>query len=447
MEKEKSRALSFDVTGDKDVMPIMGFYGPSLTYHKKEEYEFPNRITDEWFQMIAEAGIKIIDYSDLDYATHPELVKKSLDLCKKYDMKYWVLDSNISSNMGKVGDEPVDREVLKKELAKFADHPAYGGIFLIDEPRTSYYLPGFGGQKDIARHQEIAHVLQYELGQTCYINLFPLWDMETQGPVYEKYVAEYCETLRPKYLMWDHYPYYPNRECERIPVYFYNMDVARKYAHKYDIPFFAAIQAGSQWNDEMGHFDSELPYFPDEAHFDWNINTCLAFGVQGITYFPLIQPEHFAYAGTEENPAWDFKRNGLIGATGEKNQWWHYAQRINKHIAAIDEVLMNAVNKGVIVTSEQAKEDMKLTTCMISSGCFEELVSVEGDAMIGCFNYNGKTALYVVNYNWKTSQSVALDFDTVHEIALTKKAETLHKNSQRIELCMDAGEGVLIVID
>lgn len=447
MEKETSKPLSFDVIGGKDVMPIMGFYGPSLTYHKKEEYDFPNRITDEWFQAIAEAGIKIIAYSDLDYATHPELVMKSLELCEKYDMEYWVLDSNISSNMGKIGDEPVDVDALKKELAKFADHPAYGGIFLIDEPRTSYYLPGFEGQKDIARHQEIAHVLQYELGQNCYLNAFPIWDMETQGPVYEKYIAEYCETLRPKYLMWDHYPYYPNRECERLPVYFYNMDLIKRYAEKYEIPFIAAIQAGSQWNDEQIHFDSELPYYPNEAHFNWNINTCLAFGVQGIDYFPLVQVEHFAYAGTDDKPSWDFKRNGLIGAAGEKNQWWYYAKRINEHIQAIDEVLMNSVNKGIIIHGEQIQEDMKLTTCVIQSGQFKELVNVDGDALVGCFDYEGKTALYVLNYSIESQQNIALSFDKEHEVQIVQNAVTSSQRVQILELEMDAGEGVLLVIE
>ena len=308
-------------------------------------------------------------------------------------------------------------------------------------------MPGYNGQKDIARHEEIAHVLQHELGLTCYINLFPLWDMETQGPVYEKYVAEYCETLQPKYVMWDHYPYYPNRECERIPVYFYNMDVARKYAKMYDVPLFTAIQAGSQWNDATGHFESELPYFPDEAHFDWNINTCLAFGVQGITYFPLIQVEHYAYAGTDEEPTWDFRRNGLIGADGEKNQWWYYAKRIHEHIRAIDEVLMNSVNKGIIIHGEQMQEDMKLTTCVIQSGKFEELVNVDGEALVGCFNYQGKTALYVVNYSTSSKQNIALSFDKEYEIQIIQNAVTSSQKVEKLELEMDAGEGILLVVE
>ena len=174
-------------------------------------------------------------------------------------------------------------------------------------------------------------------------------DREHRREDYERYVAEFCETLRPKVLMWDNYPF---SSTEGLDVYFYNMNLMREYAKRYDIPFWAFIQAGAQWNDEKKHFESETPYFPSKEQFDWNVNTSLAFGAKGIQYFPLIQPEHFAFAGTEEVPEWDFNRNGIIGANGQLNSWYYYAQEINAHIRVIDEVLMNSVHQGIIVTGE-----------------------------------------------------------------------------------------------
>ena len=47
---------------------------------------------------------------------------------------------------------------------------------------------------------------------------------------------------------------------------------------------------------------------------------------------------------------YDNARN-FMRENGNKNQWYYYAQNINKHIAAIDEVLMKSVHKGIVLSS------------------------------------------------------------------------------------------------
>ena len=42
-----------------------------------------------------------------------------------------------------------------------------------------------------------------------------------------------------------------------------------------------------------------------------------------------------------ESTDFDFERNGIIGAWGNKTQWFYYAKDIQPHIAAIDEVCHN----------------------------------------------------------------------------------------------------------
>ena len=105
--------------------------------------------------------------------------------------------------------------------------------------------------------------------------------------------------------------------------YFYNLSTYRANANEAGIPLWVFIQAGSQWNDANDRFDSVTPYYPNEKQFDWNINTSLAYGAKGIQYFPLIQPSWFAYA---ESTDFDFERNGIIGAWGNKTQWFYYAK-------------------------------------------------------------------------------------------------------------------------
>lgn len=437
MKQETSKVDFMNFIGGKDVMPITGYYGPHPQFESSHGANFPNLYTDEIFEMIAESGVKVIVYSHTDYKESPELVEKSLDLAQKHGIGMFVLDSTI---LDKAGEPEMDKNELAKQIENYCKHPAFCGMFVVDEPRTPYHLPG-DGTKYISRYEQLANILQYDLGYTCYLNMFPVWNLPVYQESYERYVAEFCETLRPKYIMWDNYPF---AATDGLDVYFYNMNLMREYAKKYKVPFWAYIEAGAQWNDEKEHFDSKLPYYPNEAQFDWNVNTCLAFGAQGIQYFPLIQPEHFAYAKSTE---WDSERNGIIGVFGNKTQWHGYAKRMNEHIRAIDEVLMNSVHKGIIVTSEQAQKDMELAkNCLIESGEFWELMSVCGDAMVGCFDYHGKTALYVVNYSMKHEQNIELHFDKTYDVQMVKQAEVSVVNESTLQLDMSAGEGVLLVI-
>ena len=445
MKKEKTKAVSFEFIGGKDVMPIGGFFGPysPKLENDKERAVIPEYVSKECFQLIAEAGINLITASADDYANVPEQVIRSLELGTAYGIGVFVQDGNLLKG---IGDDSYTAEAALSAIRKYSDHASFCGVYLVDEPDTPYYVEetGVKGPKDVSRYETIAKVLQEDLGLYCYANMFPTVYGETKVRNYKKYVEEFCRTIQPKILIWDYYPFDKGREAN-WPMYFWNMDLIRQYSEKYQVPFWASIQAGSQWAEGSmeGGFDSVTPYYPNEAQFNWNVNTCLAFGVQGLQYFPLIEPYYFAYGKSTE---WDFERNGIIGAAGNKTQWFHYAKNINRHIAVIDEVLMNAVNNGIIVSGEEAKKNMALTTCVIESGAFEELVSVTGDALVGCFNYEGRTALYVVNHSMETAQNISLGFGGAVDIRIVQNAAEILGRAESVTLSMAAGEGVLLVI-
>ena len=439
MEKEQSNAVSYDVIGGKDVMPIGGFHGPYPLELSENGNAFPDYITDEYFKMIAEAGINLLPWNNIDYSTSTALHEKYLDLAAKYKIGVYVSDSAI---LNKIGKETVTAEELAIEVAKYSDHPAYCGLYLIDEPKTPYYMANHRNNF-LSEYAVMSPLLQQELGVDCYTNLFPIHEFDKNKEAYEQYVQDFIDTLQPQKLIFDFYPFDKFREG-KMDVFFWNMDVVRDAAQKRDLPYWGAIQAGAQWNDDSAYFDSETPYYPNKSQFDWSVNAHLAFGVQGLIYFPLIQPLAYAYA---ESTPWDFERNGMIGVIGNKTQWYYYAQEINQHIAAIDEVLMNSVHKGIIVSGEQAKKDMSLTTCVMEDGTFHQLRSVSGDAMVGCFNYNGKTALYVVNYSMECAQNITLKFDGRQNIRMIQNTETSYVAAKTLKLDMAAGEGVLVVLE
>lgn len=434
MEVEEADSLSFDIIGGRDVMPIAGFVGPTANLYCKDGYSFPDMLNDKYFQDLVDAGVNMVTYNQTYYGVIPTQTMKMLDLGEKYGIGMFVFDDGISQ---KLGEKMLTIDEIAERMNNYANHPAFCGLHVVDEPSFSkfdYYNAG----SDIEVYAPIYQMLA-EIGVVAYNNLFPTYITEDTS-VYPEYLETFLSSCNVKYLSYDYYVF---DEKPTVEDYFYNMSVVREKADKYHIPFWTFIQAGSGWNDAEERFDTES-YYPNEAQFDWNVNTCLAYGAKGIQYFPLIQPRHFAYAKSKE---WDFERNGLIGAAGNKNRWYYYAQNINKQIAAVDEVLMNSVSKGVLLSGEQAVRDNKKSSCVIEGTSWRELKKVTGNALIGCFNYQGKTALYVVNYDMEYAQEIQLDFQEECKVSVIQNAEKNYYSGNGIKLNMQAGEGSLIVFE
>lgn len=446
MEKKTPTIVDIPFIGGKDVMPITGFWGPHPHHWKEEELKgkedpYAETINDEYFKMIADCGINKLNHCHTDYSKYPEEMKKSLELASKYGIGYIVKDEALIEY---AKDENADLDKIAERIAEYKDYPAFCGVYVVDEPKTEEYSIGGPGLRYVP---EFAHTIsalrklnvRYRGGA---LPIYEQYDMEGWQQKYKNYLEDYCEVFQPEILQYDHYPFV-NHTPPRMDIYFWNLSMVRDCAQRHNIPFGVTVQTGGQWNDDCNHFDS-IPYYPNEGQFTWNVNTCLAMGAKTVCYFPLIQPWHFAWAKSKE---YDFERNGIIGGDGRKNQWYYYAQKINKQIAAIDEVLMNSVNEGLIAIAEQAKEDLKTTNCVIASETFEQLISVQGEALIGCFNYEGKTALYVVNYDMEHEQKITLEFNQTCNMKIIKNAESSKVTAEKLEFDMVAGEGVLVVIE
>ena len=404
------------------VMPIAGFWGPTNQF-----------VNNEMFQKIADMGMNLISHTALDYKSSPELVKKYLTLADKHKIGVFVTDSNVTD---KANGTAVKKSEIAQALAEYRNYPAFCGMYLVDEPHTDYYGQNGSGVL-VSQLGSLAKVLQKDFDLTCYANLFGMGSSKADGEnAYERYVKEFCETVRPKVLMWDYYVYSGN---STVSQYFENMSIIRKYAEQYNIPFWSFIQAGNDWNTDKSSTEGYF-YSPNQSEFEWNVNTSLAFGAKGIQYFPLIQPGSF-YADCK-----DYRQNGLIGADGNTNQWYGYAKKMNTQIAAVDEVLMNSVNKGIILSGSASAVSAETSEYLIPSGSFQALQSVSGDCLVGCFNYQGKTALYVVNYSTDAKTNVTLALNKTYTVTTVQNANSSSEQTNNITLDMAAGEGVLLVI-
>ena len=429
MELEEVYSYSFDFIGGSDVMPIGGYYGPIPSSSSKNGIAMPDYINEEIFEAIAGCGVNFITHSQVDYKSAPDLVIKTLELGEKYDVGITVWDRSL------VIQEGYSLSEIDAHIQQYCNYPAFVGIHAVDEP-TSVYYPMEGKNGDISKFEHRINALA-ELDVWTYGNLFPCGkDYKEQ---YTKYVEQWLSTCNVKMLMWDRYVHDKGVKIEN---YFYNLSFCREKAAEYKIPFWPFVQAGTHWESSIGKDVDE--YYPDEGQVLWNVNTCLAYGAKGIAWFPLIQPVSFSSAASKP---YDFERNGILGAAGNKNRWWYYAQVANRQIAAVDEVLMNSVSKGVIVTSKQAKLDNREANCIMDGTSWRELKDVSGDAMIGCFNYKGKSAFYVVNYDMEYSQHINLEFGDNYRYTVIQDAVTSKCQGNVLELTMKPGEGVLVVME
>ena len=455
--KNVSQAVSVAFIGD-DTMPITGTYGPYAAKDSNDAGLYPNYLTAEYFKMIADSGVNAIHLGNVDYATQPEQVKTALTLAEKYGIGIYVYDSAI-----------ITKETLndvKARIAEYENYQSFVGMYIVDEPTTDAYKKEEG--RNVSDYKTITGFLK-ELNILTYVNMYPIvdttdrsfWEIisgqygitDKDKENYSTYVNTVIDTLQPEVLMWDHYPFAINADDRGTVVtdhnlYLWNMAEIRSQAQSNNKPFWAYVQAGANWNNDKEYFNT-LNYAPTEGQFHWNINTALAFGAQGIQYFPLIQPDHFAYAGANaEAKEWDFERNGLIGAFGNKTKWYAYAQEANLHIGAMDHILMNAYNERIIAIGS-ATNDISGVDGVVTSTAYKKLQSASGDeALIGCFDYKGKTALYVVNYDYNNAGTVRLQFTGEYNVTMIKNAEESTTKAQEITLTnMEPGEGVLLVIE
>ena len=117
---------------------------------------------------------------------------------------------------------------------------------------------------------------------------------------------------------------------------------------------------------------------------------------------------------------------------------------------------MNAVNEAVIpvcgyaATNITASLNDKGDSNLVKNS-YKELSSVSTTqttygAVVGCFDYNGKTALYVVNYDVTSQATITLHFSSDVVASVTIGTNTSEQQSQSMTLNVPAGEGALVVL-
>ena len=398
------------------VMPIAAWVAPPRAGVKNNN---PSFINDAQYKMLQESGINMI-YGLYETATDdlPE-VKKSLDLCAKYGLKYLVRDSNTN--------EP-DEALMRKTLENYATHPAFAGVKVQDEP----------GVNTFDRFGEMHPIFNKLLpDKYFYINLMPSYATPSQlqfgaattrtdgNTTFSAYLKSYIEKVKPAFLSYDYYPITGAAGTVQNG-YFNELSTFRALGQQYNIPYWVFIQACSYGGNTRR---------PNEAELLWQVNTALSYGAKGIQYFCYFTP-------LED----DVFKGSFIDKNGQKTEIYAYGQKANKQIAAVGSVLLNSTSKGVMVTGQSPDDSIPDGDVLTQYGVLTSITHTGAPFITGCFSNGGKDAYYVTNNSIKEGGTATLQFNK--SVSGNKVIGGVNSSfsGSSITLTLNAGEGALIYL-
>lgn len=435
-----SGEVTFDTYGsywfpqhDYKTMPVGAYNSvPSASYGYAKNF----LVDEEIFRAYAEAGVNMMmGLTDFVGANQAD-VAVALDFCYDYNLAYLLAYQGAD----KVGSE----SNVRSTLATVMHHENFAGIMLSDEPGRVMY-------EDLAESRSIFESVLADTSEKLYhVNLFPTYATEKQlwfrsytdedvlpveSYTYEQYLNDFMDMYDPQVLSYDFYPIQGSFP-ELMGGYFENMSVIRKAALEANIPFWVYIQTCSFSSGQR---------ISTEADLMWNVNTCLAYGAKGIQYFCGVNPQG-NFTGS------------MFDVNGNRTEMYDLVKKADEMIAAVDEVLMCSRSEGVIVEGIMPLLNGTDRMTLPESDrlqSYRQLTGAEANhALIGCFDYDGKTALYVVNNAIAADEEAGTAAEDEVTLRFTENVSgyTLDAAGKKdfsgnaLTLPLGAGEAMLVVI-
>ena len=418
-------------------MFLSGYIGPRPTYVRNGEVVWQPYEDGTVFQELKDAGLNyMVDELNFAGSTY-EYAQKALEYSEEVDLMYFIAAYDVMrvSNQTMGTDEEI-----KAKLQQLYQYDSFGGLFLIDEPSATSY-PFI--KECIDKLNQIEGELGYE-NLNPHVNLLPpnvgaerLSGVPGESISWEDYIRGLSYT-GIKYLSFDMYPIYGLFTNKVMPNWFTALGTMNRVAIEEGKPWMGCVQVGG---GSWAYLTPEQRV-TTEGELKWDVNTMLAFGAKGLIYYLTVSPPFWAdKEGAEEQK----NQHSLINVYGEKTEFYDYVKEINEHIHAMDHVLMNCDYQGIIITGESPC--VHYGKDLIKTNTFRGLSDVTGNAMVGCFDYNGKTALFVVNNSTIKEGRITLSFDSGYHFEVFQNAASRKETGESLTLDLGIGESALIVLE
>lgn len=445
---EPAEKVYYDILGE-DVMPIVGYWGP----YREATYQgtsIPSLRTDEMWQLVKSTGVNLVTQNNDIYSDTPETVLQTLDFAAKYGLGYFVKDNALfllqrgekdsrgyftdgSSIYGLQSD-------FDERLKEYVNHSGFAGLDLVDEP--SWSMLKDGSDSNVGKVTSMYWSALETNGKTNkapWLNLFPSGMVTNEGGDYCEYLDQAAQMLG--YISYDAYPFMWDKTDDLSVSHLYdNLNYVYDAARVNDVPFWAFVQCGGNWETWDEHTSCKPPTIEQVL---WETNLFIAYGAKGIQYYTMCMPhsnfDYIQYGG----------ETGMFDMFGNKTKYFYAAQMANTQISACDHILMNATQHGLICLGDLMGEAGKdYLRSLIPEGRFRELSKVSGDSpiLIGCFDYFGKTALWVMNNSYYDTAEVRLEFDDKYCYEVIQRGESVQVVGRSFTLKFSPGEAALVAL-
>ncbi|MBQ9113846.1 MAG: hypothetical protein IJY05_02875 [Clostridia bacterium] len=393
---------------------------------------------DKLISLYVDCGINtmmgLYDYANYS-ANGKAHVISMLEKCAQKDLAYLLAWMGTATQTDELL-ESSDAARMKEWLIEYASYAAMAGVMIADEPGALMFDNYKAARESFEQY--------WGEDKLYHSNLLPNWagtdkwlNFKNDGLeednwtdanyTYEDYINDYIEIYQPQMLSFDFYPMVGTTGTSYLQSgYFNNLATIRAAAVKANIPFWSYIQT-STWEANQRTVTA--------AELLWNVNTSLAYGAKGIQYFCGVEPYD------EKDSAGNTTRtftSGLFNADGSSTDIYYYAQKANMQILTVDHILMNArsmgvmyagsipqfysVSNGVYTALDETANAAEIPTEGTLSSYGGATIKADGGVLVGCFDYNGKAAYYIVN----NSTSATADANLVFGVSAYSHTGTLY---------------------
>ena len=466
-------SLSYEIMGGNDVMPVGGYYGLYSAGNFIDGNTYPTWIQDKYFELMSEIGVNMIVYVPDRNNGYAPLYKKWYELGEKHGIGIFSNCLTFEMMVGTRTGDPLLKEGYARPTAEELydlvrkvgfdfQYKSFLGIWAMDEPYANHQL------RELNYLIPLFYNCGLPEGIDAYMNSIGFWEGTTNvsntftggGWTFDEYyftgksgsadgdsynIPGYLST-GVKMISSTQYPIQSaERNDEGFSEWFQQLAILTDESYKYGAPYWRMMQAGGEF-----YRANPVPLYPTEGQWMLDYNSALAFGCKAIQYYELCGDKGH---NSNQDGSLAFDKNGMVGVDGKVNQWWYYAKNANKQLREIDHVLMHATNVGMLAHGEQADAmlgELNLRdggTKRIAGDSWRQLKSIKGDdVIVGCFDYKGGTALYVVNSNVEEDADATLKFNDKYRYEITQRGSMVDVVGTKIPLTLAPGEGALIVL-
>ena len=314
------------------------------------------------------------------------------------------------------------------EVPSFAEHPAFAGYCVWDEPASA----------DFEKLAEKKAKWDGVMGDKMFfVNVFPGWAGTALGGSFDSYISNYLQTVQPEVLCFDHYPLMMDANENTVvrDTFFSDMDICSHYAKQAGVDFWFTLLAA-------GHLDYVNP---TEEEFRWQMAVGQAYGARGLV--------HYVYTSHDADYTCP-----IDWRSQTPTELYENMAAANAEVAAWDHVYMNYDWQGTATVggSNNPYTSISFQLCPYAVKPTENTgisaISSDEDLLCGIFrDENGNPAYMLTNATNPAEEkdaTVTLTLDKQYKgvLVIDRGAQTtklLEKQTVTIEV--ESSEGVFVI--